>query len=249
MSIRTNEAESERQQPTRSAAWVMSRSFEALDSDVPVGRRLAIEHRLARLRPQLVVKRAFDVVGSLVLLTLSAPVQLVAGAFVRLTSDGPALFRQERHGKGGQLFAVLKLRTMVPLPEGVDVSSVHDAENGRLIKSSADPRITKVGRILRRTSLDELPQLVNVLNGQMSLVGPRPLLPFMLEPYPELTSARGLVRPGLTGLWQVSVRTGSDSALSMAEPDLAYLENYSLWLDLRILVRTIPACIGGAGAV
>ena len=248
MSIRTNAPESE-QQPTWTAAKTMSRSFGVLDTDVPVDRRLAIERRLARLRPQLVVKRAGDVVGSLLLLTLTAPVQLLAGAMVRLTSDGSALFRQVRCGKSGKPFVVLKLRTMVPLPEGVDVSSVHDARNGRLIKSSADPRITKVGRILRRTSLDELPQLVNVLKGQMSLVGPRPLLPFMLDPYPELAAARGLARPGLTGLWQVSVRTGSDSALSMAEPDLAYLENYSLWLDLRILVRTIPACIGGAGAV
>ena len=249
MSIRADQPVAVRQSARRTASWVMSRTFRVYDDDVSVDRVQSIEGRISILGSQLVAKRWIDVVGASILLAVTAPIQLAFGALVHLTSEGPALFRQERLGKDGRSFNVFKLRTMVPLPDGVDVSSVHDARSGRLIKSSADPRITSIGRILRRSSLDELPQLVNVLKGEMSLVGPRPLLPFMLEPYPQLAAARGAVRPGLTGLWQVSVRSGSDSALSMTDADLAYLENYSLWLDFRILVRTIPACVSGAGAI
>ncbi len=227
----------------------MARTFTVLDDDIPRERRLEVERRIPLLRTQFVIKRVVDVVGAGSLLVLTAPVQLLAAALVVLTSDGPAVFRQDRLGRCGRVFAVRKLRTMIPLPDGTDISSVHDVEQGLLLKSAMDPRITTIGRLLRRTSVDELPQLVNVLKGEMSLVGPRPLLAFMLERYPELAAARGTVRPGLTGLWQVSARTGSDSALAMAEPDLAYLEHYSLWLDVRILARTIPSCIGGAGAV
>jgi lipopolysaccharide/colanic/teichoic acid biosynthesis glycosyltransferase len=159
------------------------------------------------------------------------------------------MFRQQRLGHEGRPFHLIKFRTMRPLDPGVDIRSLHDPANARLLKTADDPRITPVGRILRRTSIDELPQLINVLAGDMSLVGPRPLLDFMLTPYPELSVARHTMRPGITGLWQISARTGSDSALCMAEPDLSYLEHFSIWLDLGILVLTVPACIRGTGAV
>lgn len=197
------------------------------------------------------VRRALDIVGASVALVVLSPVLAVSALLVRLTSKGPALFWQERIGKDETIFRVVKFRTMV-----VDHSKVVDLvrvealeQQGVLTKLDNDPRVTRVGKVFRRTSIDELPQLWNVLRGDMALVGPRPLLPFMLEPYPELRRVRSAVRPGLTGLWQVSKREDNTSALSMADEDLAYVATRTVLGDLAIMMRTVPAILRGSGAM
>lgn len=194
------------------------------------------------------VKRAFDLLFGTAALVVLAPL-LAAAALAVLLQDGtPVLFRQRRVGENGRLFEMLKLRTMVRNAEGLR----HEAEAtdgaGRLIhKSRNDPRVTRVGRILRRFSIDELPQLINVLRGDMSLVGPRPELPYLVEQYEPWQRQRLAVPPGLTGWWQVTGR--SDRVMHLhTEADMYYVRNYSIWLDLRILVRTLWVAVLGRGA-
>ncbi|MFF5210337.1 sugar transferase [Streptosporangium sp. NPDC000396] len=193
-------------------------------------------------------KNLFDRVGAaLALLVLALPM-LVISALIRATSPGPALFRQVRIGKGGREFKVVKFRTMVVDAERLKTTLQRQNEfDGVLFKIRNDPRITRVGSFLRRYSLDELPQLLNVLSGEMSLVGPRPPLPDEVEQYGEDVRRRLVVKPGMTGLWQVSGR----SDLSWEESvrlDLRYVENWSLFLDLQILWKTWSAVTGGEGA-
>jgi lipopolysaccharide/colanic/teichoic acid biosynthesis glycosyltransferase len=173
---------------------------------------------------------------------------LAIAAVVKLQDGGPVIFRQTRVGRGGQLFTMLKFRSMVTDAETrkADLMSRNEG-NGGLFKLRADPRITPVGRILRDFSLDELPQLFNVLAGSMSLVGPRPHLASELAQMPTAASRRSLVTPGLTGLWQVSGRSNleGDDAIRL---DLRYVENWSLTLDLQILWKTISAVVAKRGA-
>lgn len=197
------------------------------------------------------VRRGLDLVAASALLVLTAPIVLVAAVAVRLTSAGPAFFWQDRYGRDETTFRVVKLRTMV-VDQGrvIDLARVEAAERaGVLTKAGDDPRVTRVGRFLRRTSIDELPQLWNVLRGDMALVGPRPLIPFMLDPYPELRRARCVVRPGLTGLWQISSREDNTDAWSMAAEDLGYVATRTVAGDVRIMVGTLPAILRGTGAV
>ncbi|WP_428833954.1 sugar transferase [Microbispora maris] len=194
------------------------------------------------------VKNGFDrIVAAAFLLILLFPM-LVIAALVRATSPGPALFRQTRIGRYGREFDMLKFRTMVVNAERLKpVLAASNESDGVLFKIRNDPRITRVGLLLRRYSLDELPQLLNVLRGEMSLVGPRPPLPAEVERYGTDVHRRLVVRPGMTGLWQVSGR----SDLSWEESvrlDLRYVENWSLLLDLQILWKTWSAVTGGRGA-
>jgi lipopolysaccharide/colanic/teichoic acid biosynthesis glycosyltransferase len=197
-------------------------------------------------------KRAMDVVVAFVGIVLLSPLMLVLVALVRLTSAGPAVFRQTRIGAGRRTFVMLKLRTMrTDADPEVHLDYVRrlmageaEAVNG-LYKLDHDPRITTVGRFLRKTSLDELPQLLNVLRGDMSLVGPRPMLPSELELMPSWAAVRFQVSPGITGLWQVSGR----NRLTMLEGlqiDVDYIRRRSFWFDLLVLLRTIPAVLGGS---
>lgn len=194
-----------------------------------------------------VVKRAMDILGALLGLLLAVPLLLVAAVAVRATSPGPASFRQMRIGKDGRQFRVLKLRTMYVDAEArlAALRPTNDSD-GLLFKLLDDPRVSPVGRFLRRTSIDELPQLWNVLVGDMSLVGPRPL-PVRDSDFVGHVRRRLLVRPGLTGLWQVSGRStlGWDDAVRL---DLYYVENWSLSLDLTILARTVLTVVRGDGA-
>ncbi len=201
--------------------------------------------RLTGLRR--VVKAALDVVGAGLGLTLLSPLLLVTAAAVRLTSPGPAIFRQTRIGMDGREFRVYKFRTMYADAEERLAGLVAQNESdGLLFKIRDDPRVTPIGRVLRATSLDELPQLVNVLRGQMSLVGPRPL-PVKDSDFRGAVRRRLLVRPGITGLWQVSGR--SDIAWEESvRLDLNYVENWSLSLDLLILARTLAAIVRRQGA-
>ncbi len=180
---------------------------------------------------------------------LSAPLLLGLACVVRLSSPGPALFHQRRAGADGRDFTMYKLRTMyVDAEERLAELRVHnEAGDGPLFKIREDPRVTPVGRWLRRFSLDELPQLLNIVKGDMSLVGPRPPLPREVEQYAEDVRRRLLVRPGLTGLWQISGR----SDLSWEESvrlDLYYVENWSLALDAQIVWKTMGAVLARRGA-
>ncbi|HEX6873873.1 MAG TPA: sugar transferase [Micromonosporaceae bacterium] len=195
-----------------------------------------------------VVKALFDRTGAAALIIALLPVLLAVALAIRLTSGGPVLFRQVRVGRAGEPFTMIKFRTMCgDAPARLAELRVRNDCDGVLFKVRADPRVTPVGRWLRRFSLDELPQLFNVLAGQMSLVGPRPPLPEEVARYPEDARRRLVVRPGLTGLWQVSGR----SDLPWAEAvrlDLRYVENWTLTLDLVILLRTLTAIIRPSGA-
>jgi len=193
-------------------------------------------------------KRAFDIVVSFVALVVLSPVFLLIALLVRQDSSGPAFYTQERVGLNGRLFHMLKFRSMCEnadsqLPTLLD----HSDGNGMLFKLKRDPRVTRVGAVLRRYSLDELPQLVNVLLGHMSLVGPRPPLGREVERYDEWTRRRLLVRPGVTGLWQTQGRSDLswDDSLRL---DLYYVENWSLTGDIIILFRTVRAVVHAHGA-
>ncbi|MGY1825724.1 MULTISPECIES: sugar transferase [unclassified Blastococcus] len=195
-----------------------------------------------------VVKGGMDrAVAALALLVLS-PLLLVIGLAVRCTSPGPVLYRQERVGLAGRTFTMLKFRSMVvDADQQLERLRAENISDGPLFKLRADPRVTPVGRLLRRLSLDELPQLLNVLGGSMSLVGPRPPLPAEVARYDTSVSRRLLVKPGLTGLWQISGR----SDLSWEESvrlDLRYVENWSLATDVLILAKTVRAVLSRSGA-
>jgi lipopolysaccharide/colanic/teichoic acid biosynthesis glycosyltransferase len=199
-------------------------------------------------RSQHVAKRTLDLTVAVVALVLSLPVLLAAVLAVKATSPGPALFRQRRVGRDGQPFTILKLRTMVADAEARrdDVLHLNEAD-GPLFKISADPRVTPVGRLLRKLSVDELPQLVNVVRGDMSLVGPRPALPSEVAEWAPELHHRLLVRPGITGLWQVNGR--SDCSFDdYARCDLEYVATWSLATDLAILAKTVPRVLLARGA-
>ena len=212
-------------------------------------------------RSVLIVKRTIDIVGSSIMLILLAPLFLVIALIIKLTSRGPVFYRQQRVGRYGQTFTFLKFRSMYVNND----SNVHKDFVTRLIASKAgetapkepgesvykltnDKRITRVGKILRRTSLDELPQFLNVLKGEMSLVGPRPPIPYELAAYQTWHRHRLLaVKPGITGLWQVMGRS-SVRFDEMVRLDLRYASTWTPWLDLKILLRTPGAVIRGSGA-
>ncbi|WP_345573325.1 sugar transferase [Nonomuraea rosea] len=206
---------------------------------------LHVEHPELTGARQL-VKNVFDRLVAVLLLVLLSPALGVLAAAVRVTSPGPALFRQTRVGRDGRLFTIVKFRTMRRGSEQQKITLVSERD-GLLFKIRNDPRVTPLGTLMRRHSLDELPQLLNVVRGHMSLVGPRPPLPEEVARYGDDVRRRLLVRPGLTGLWQVSGR----SDLSWEESvrlDLRYVENWSLTLDLQILWKTWSAVARGQGA-
>lgn len=192
-------------------------------------------------------KAALDRLGSLTLLVVLSPVILATAVLVRISSRGPVFYVQERVGIGGRTFGMLKFRSMVPGADGMLDDLTGDTGNSMMFKMRSDPRVTKVGRMLRRFSLDELPQLFNVLTGDMSLVGPRPPLPSEVERYEHHANRRLLVRPGITGLWQVSGRADLSWEESL-RLDLYYVENWSLVGDLLLLAKTARAVLASRGA-
>ncbi len=197
----------------------------------------------------MAAKRAMDIILAVLALIALAPLLIGVALAIRWNSPGPVLFRQERIGRCGETFTMLKFRSMV-----VDADRLHEQlaaddndGNGVLYKAKSDPRVTRVGKVLRRYSLDELPQLINVVRGDMSLVGPRPPLQSEVERYGYDMHRRFLVKPGLTGLWQVSGRSDLswDDSVRI---DVRYVENWSLTFDFMILWKTAGAVLRGSGA-
>jgi len=213
-----------------------------------------------RRKMSLMLKRLVDIAGSLCALILASPVLLLIAVVIRLTSEGPILFRQPRVGRKGKEFPFLKFRSMYASND----PAIHQDYVAKLIKGNAnrvplaggdkavyklanDPRITPFGRFLRRTSLDEFPQFLNVLRGEMSLVGPRPPIPYEVKMYDFWHRHRLSVKPGITGLWQVTARSRTTFD-EMVRLDLQYAKSSSFWLDLRILLQTPRAVLTGSGA-
>jgi lipopolysaccharide/colanic/teichoic acid biosynthesis glycosyltransferase len=197
---------------------------------------------------QLAIKRSMDILGSFLLLLFLVPLWLVAVAAIRLTSKGPAIYVQERIGRHGRPFRMLKFRSMRVDADEQRGDLLHlNQAMGPVFKIDRDPRVTRVGRVLRKLSIDELPQLLNVLLGDMSLVGPRPPLPDEYDTYGERERGRLVVTPGITCIWQVSGRSDVDFD-TWVDMDLDYIRTWTIRQDLRILIRTVPAVVSGRGA-
>lgn len=207
------------------------------------------------------IKRSFDILISLIVILLTSPIWLIVAILIKLDSRGAVFFRQERVGMDGRIFLCYKFRTMKADADEslhkevyrkniaglVAEANVGDSEEPVFGKVKNDPRVTRIGRYLRRFSIDELPQFLNVLKGEMSIVGPRPPIPYEVEAYEHWHRRRLDVKPGITGLWQVSGRNRLPFE-EMVKIDLYYIENWSLWLDLKIILLTIPAILRGDGA-
>lgn len=198
---------------------------------------------------QLLGKRIIDIIGASVGLIILGPlVMLPTAIIIKLTSPGPILFRQKRSGLHGRLFTMYKFRSMVNNAEMLRAElEAYNEQTGPVFKMTNDPRVTPFGRFIRKTSIDELPQLWNVLKGEMSLVGPRPPIPSEVEQYDPWHRRRLSMKPGITCLWQISGRNNIPFDQWM-KLDLQYIDNWSLWLDLKILFRTIPVVLAGIGA-
>ncbi len=196
------------------------------------------------------LKRFLDIVGGSILLILLFPIIGSAWLAVRLTSSGAALFPQERVGKNGKPIIVYKLRSMyIDHKTKFDMSEIEEKEaKGHVHKDDNDPRVTPIGRFIRKFSIDEMPQLWNVVRGDMSLVGPRPLVPHMLALFPDIKEERSCVRPGITGLWQVLARDDNTSVHGMINYDRDYVAKFTLAMDLWILFKTPLVTLRGNGA-
>ena len=199
---------------------------------------------------QGMLKQLLDFVGALVLLIISAIPLAIFALLIKITSPGPILFRQQRSGLNGRPFTIYKFRTMVTNAEQFQHElAVMNEMSGPVFKVTKDPRITPFGKWLRKFSIDEFPQLINVLRGEMSLVGPRPLPVDEVKRFHDLAHRRRLsVKPGLTCLWQISGRNNVKDFKDWVRLDLEYIDNWSLWLDLKILFRTVPVVLVGTGA-
>jgi exopolysaccharide biosynthesis polyprenyl glycosylphosphotransferase len=234
--------------------WLLADFFKTQISQTSVddfhGRPMLVFRSTPEASWQVVVKQAIDFVGASLLLIGFALPMLASAILVKLTSPGPIFFRQQRAGLNGRPFTMLKFRSMVTDAE----QRRHELErlnemSGPVFKVTHDPRVTPAGRWLRKFSLDEFPQLLNVLRGEMSLVGPRPLPVDEVKRFDDLAHRRRLsVKPGITCLWQVSGRNNVTDFREWVRLDLEYIDNWSLWLDLKILFRTIPVVFLGTGA-
>ncbi|HYE31435.1 MAG TPA: sugar transferase [Methylomirabilota bacterium] len=235
-------------------AWLLADFFNTQLSQTTLddfyGRPMLVFRTTQEESWQAVAKHALDVLGALALLLLTSPLLIIAAVGTKLTSPGPIFFVQTRSGLNGRPFKMIKFRTMVTNAEQRkhELASMNEM-GGPVFKMTNDPRITTFGRWLRKYSIDELPQLLNVLRGEMSLVGPRPLPVDETMKFNDFAHRRRLsVKPGLTCLWQVSGRNNVRDFSDWVRLDLEYIDNWSLWLDLKILLRTIPVVLMGTGA-
>jgi exopolysaccharide biosynthesis polyprenyl glycosylphosphotransferase len=235
-------------------AWLVADFFATqiarASFDEMFGRPLLVFRTTPETSWQIITKLLLDFLGALFLIILFSPVMLVIAALVKFTSPGPAFFRQQRSGLNGAPFEILKFRTMTSNAEQLkhELAAMNEM-SGPVFKVTNDPRITPFGKWLRKYSLDELPQLFNVLRGDMSLVGPRPLPVDEVRRFSDLAHRRRLsVKPGITCLWQVKGRNQISDFKEWVRLDLEYIDNWSIWLDLKILLLTPPAVLRGTGA-
>lgn len=235
-------------------AWLVADFFKTQISrtsfDDLNGRPVMIFRTTPEASWQSALKRPFDFIGALLVLIPGSLLFVVIALLIKFTSRGPVLFRQQRAGLNGRPFTMYKFRTMVVDAEQrqQELSALNEMR-GPVFKVTNDPRVTPIGRILRRASIDELPQFFNVLRGEMSLVGPRPLPVDEVRRFDDFAHRRRLsVKPGLTCLWQISGRNNVNDFKDWVRLDLEYIDNWSLWLDLKILWRTVPAVLAGIGA-
>jgi exopolysaccharide biosynthesis polyprenyl glycosylphosphotransferase len=197
---------------------------------------------------QRVVKRAFDLIVGALLMVIVIPIMGIIFVAIKLDSPGPAIYKQRRVGENGRLFWMYKFRSMVKDAD-TKLSEVirYDAQGNIIHKAKDDPRVTKFGRFIRRKSLDELPQFFNVLKGEMSLVGPRPELPFFVDRYETWQRVRFAVPQGITGWWQINGRSDKPMHLH-TEDDIYYVKNYTIFLDIKIIIKTVSVVLRGKGA-
>lgn len=235
-------------------AWLVADFFKTQISRTTVddfyGRPILVFRSAPETSWQALVKQAFDFIGAVVLVLLTSLIMLVAAILIKLTSPGPVFFRQMRSGLNGQPFVMYKFRSMVTNAEQLkhEISQLNEM-SGPVFKVTNDPRITPIGRWLRKSSIDEFPQLFNVVRGEMSLVGPRPLPVDEVQRFDDMAHRRRLsVKPGITCLWQVSGRNQVSDFKDWVRLDLEYIDNWSLWLDFKILWRTIPVVLLARGA-
>jgi exopolysaccharide biosynthesis polyprenyl glycosylphosphotransferase len=235
-------------------AWLVADFFNTQISRISFddfyGRPVMIFRTAPEASWQSMAKSATDLFGSMLLLAISSPLFLIIPLLIKFTSPGPILFRQKRSGLNGRPFTMFKFRTMVTDAEQRkhEFAALNEM-SGPVFKITKDPRVTPIGSILRKFSLDEFPQLYNVLRGDMSLVGPRPLPEEEVKRFDDVAHRRRLsVKPGLTCLWQVSGRNEVKNFQDWVRLDLQYIDNWSIWLDLKILLRTIPVVLLGTGA-
>jgi exopolysaccharide biosynthesis polyprenyl glycosylphosphotransferase len=235
-------------------AWLVADFFKTSISNTSLddfyGRPVLVFRSTPEASWQSVIKQVIDFLGALVMLVLAGLPMLIVALLIKLTSPGPVLFRQQRSGLNGSPFTIYKFRTMSTNAEQVkhELAAMNEM-TGPVFKITNDPRITPIGKWLRKFSIDELPQLFNVVRGDMSLVGPRPLPVDEIKRINDMAHRRRLsVKPGLTCLWQVSGRNEIKEFNDWVRLDLEYIDNWSLWLDFKILLRTIPAVFCGSGA-
>jgi len=235
-------------------AWLVADFFKTQISrtsmDNLLGRPVLVFRATPESSWQGVIKMLLDFFGAVTLLLLLSVPLIIVAIIIKCTSKGPILFKQQRAGLNGQPFMIYKFRTMVTNAEQLkDELERLNEMSGPVFKVTKDPRITQFGRFLRKFSIDEFPQLFNVVRGEMSLVGPRPLPTYEVRRFDDLSYRRRLsVKPGITCLWQVSGRNNVNDFKDWVRLDLEYIDNWSLWLDLKILMRTLPAVLSGAGA-
>lgn len=235
-------------------AWLVADFFRTQISrtrlDDFYGRPMLVFRATPDVPWQMLAKSVLDRVGAFIMLLILGVPLLIVALLIKLTSPGPVLFRQQRAGLNGRPFTMLKFRSMVTNAEQLKHElEVLNEMSGPVFKLTNDPRVTPIGRFLRRYSIDEFPQLINVLRGEMSLVGPRPLPVDEVERFDDVSHRRRLsVRPGLTCLWQVSGRSNVTDFKEWVRLDLEYIDRWSLWLDLKILLKTIPVVLTGKGA-
>jgi exopolysaccharide biosynthesis polyprenyl glycosylphosphotransferase len=235
-------------------AWVSAdfipTLFTRVQFDQFAGHPLLIYRNTPAISWELLAKRLLDILGATILLIITAPIMLLTAILIRATSPGPIIFSQNRSGLHGRPFRMYKFRSMVTNAEQarVELESLNEM-TGPVFKVKKDPRVTPIGTWLRRTSVDELPQLWNVVRGEMSLVGPRPLPLYETANFGDVSQRRRMsVRPGLTCLWQVRGRNQITNFKDWVRLDLEYIDHWSLWLDLEILLRTVPVVLFGWGA-
>jgi exopolysaccharide biosynthesis polyprenyl glycosylphosphotransferase len=235
-------------------AWLVADFFATqiarASFDELLGHPLIVFRTTPEASWQMLAKSLIDFFGALVLIVIGSVIMIPVAILVKLTSPGPVFFRQQRSGLNGAPFEILKFRTMVTNAEQFkhELAAMNEM-SGPVFKVTNDPRVTPIGKWLRKWSLDELPQLFNVLRGEMSLVGPRPLPVDEVKRFNDLAHRRRLsVKPGLTCIWQVRGRNKISDFKEWVRLDLEYIDNWSIWLDFKILLLTIPAVFSGSGA-